>query len=46
MRCAHTPNMGNGYNGGIQDLVAAVPGLCRILKDYPTDKAVETKSIR
>lgn len=44
--CKHTPNMGNGYNGGIQDLVAAVPGLCRMLKVYPTDKAVETESIR
>ena len=43
--CKHTPNMGNGYNGGIQDLVAAVPGLCRMLKDYPTDKDVETESI-
>lgn len=48
--CKHTPNAGLGYNGGVQDLVAVVNGLYRLLHNHPSNNnddknIIDTNSI-
>ncbi|RYP30820.1 hypothetical protein DL768_011183 [Monosporascus sp. mg162] len=44
--CKHTPNAGNGYNSGVQDLVVLVTGLYRLLHGLPKGHVVDSDAIK
>ncbi|RYP80393.1 hypothetical protein DL769_002489 [Monosporascus sp. CRB-8-3] len=44
--CKHTPNVGNGYNGGVQDLVVLATELYRLLHGLPKRHVVNPDGIK